>query len=156
MISIISNEVSSWLDQLNLNLTSKEANTDRELLSCMERALDYFSLLTMDQVEELYNLYRLDFILFSYTHQPFLNAAKGNLSQEKVSRLDDFSKPYKNNLPSFNFGSLFQHLKFSSRQEKETSKKVNIEEKKNMEFLARAETKQILQIEHFNNQFSPS
>merc|ERR1711892_1254136 len=45
-----SNEVSSWLDQLNLNLTSKEANTDGELLSSMERALDYFSLLTVDQV----------------------------------------------------------------------------------------------------------
>ena len=65
MISIISNEVSSWLDQLKLNLTSKEANTDGELLSSLERALDYFSLLTVDQVEKLYNLYRLDFILFS-------------------------------------------------------------------------------------------
>ena len=156
MISIISNEVSSWLDQLNLNLTSKEANTDGELLSSMERALDYFSLLTVDQVEELYNLYRLDFILFSYTHQPFLNAAKGNLVQKKVFRLDDFSKPFKNTVPSFNFGSLFQHLKSSSSQESETSKNVRNEEKKNLEFLVRARKKQILQIDHFNKQFRPS
>ena len=156
MISIISNEVSSWLDQLNLNLTSKEANTDGELLSSMERALDYFSLLTVDQVEELYNLYRLDFILFSYTHQPFLNAAKGNLVQKKVFRLDDLSKPFKNMVPSFNFGSLFQHLKSSSSQERETSKNVRNEEKKNLEFLVRARAKQILQIDHFNKQFRPS
>ena len=156
MISIISNEVASWLDQLNLNLTSKEANTDGELLSSMERALDYFSLLTVDQVEELYNLYRLDFILFSYTHQPFINAAKGNLVQKKVFRLGDFSKPFKNIVPSFNFGSLFQHLKSSSSQESETSKNVRNEEKKNLEFLVRARTKQILQIDHFNKQFRPS
>lgn len=43
-------------------------------------AQKYFSQLTVDQVKELFNLYRLDHELFGYDIQPYLNYAKQNLN----------------------------------------------------------------------------
>jgi len=134
------NEITSWINHLKLNLTSTEAHTEGGEPGSIERALDYFSQLTKDQVEGLYNIYSLDFMLFAYTPNIFIDAANGNLPQDKVSRVDELSKPLTNNLPPFNFGSLFP-LKLSTNQERETSKKNINEEKKNIGIFTKSKNK---------------
>jgi hypothetical protein len=68
--------MTSWTRQFGLNLTSSLAHTKGGAQSSGKRALDYFSQLSKDQVEELYNIYRLDFTLFSYKPVTFIDVAK--------------------------------------------------------------------------------
>ena len=68
--------MTAWTRHLGVNLTSSLAHTKGGAQSSDKRALDYFSQLTKDQVEELYNIYRLDFVLFSYKPDIFMNVAK--------------------------------------------------------------------------------
>eukprot|EP00091_Calanus_sinicus_P009304 TRINITY_DN21823_c0_g1_i1.p1 TRINITY_DN21823_c0_g1~~TRINITY_DN21823_c0_g1_i1.p1 ORF type:complete len:145 (-),score=30.76 TRINITY_DN21823_c0_g1_i1:70-453(-) len=69
-------EINSWTNHLGLNLTSSHAHTKGGAQSSDKRALDYFSQLSKDQVEALYNIYRLDFLLFSYKPDSFMNVAE--------------------------------------------------------------------------------
>ena len=59
-----------------LNITSSEVHTKGGAQSSGQRALGYFSQLTRNMVEDLYNIYQLDFMLFSYKPDVFLNVAK--------------------------------------------------------------------------------
>ena len=49
----------------------------------------YFSELTKTQVNNLYELYKLDFKLFGYDHQKYIELAK-NDAEEKVKKKDEF------------------------------------------------------------------
>jgi len=80
-------EMNTWIESVGLNLTSSQAHTRGGVQSSTKRALDYFSQLTKDQVEELYIIYRLDFLLFSYKPDEFLFVAKeSNFSSKLLER----------------------------------------------------------------------
>ena len=66
----------SWINHLGLNLTLSQIHSRGGTQSSSKRALDYFSQVTKDQTNELYNIYKLDFLLFSYTPDIFINVAK--------------------------------------------------------------------------------
>ena len=158
MINIIStktlrNEIDSWIRYLGLNLTSTEAHTEGEAQSSTNRALDYFSQLTKKQVAELYNVYKLDFILFSYKPDIFINAAKGHLTDDKMASLRTFSQLPKPQSINQNFGSIFQIFNFG-KPKKIT--KSSTKDKKSLDFLNRAKLKQKLKIDNFNKRVSPS
>ena len=163
MINIIStktlrNEIDSWIRYLGLNLTSTEAHTEGGAQSSTNRALDYFSQLTKEQVEELYNVYKLDFILFSYKPDIFINAAKGHLTDDQMASLKKYSQPPKPQSLNQNFGSIFQIFNFGKPKKitKTSSQKDNIKDKKSLDFLNRAKLKQKLKIDNFNKRVSPS
>eukprot|EP00090_Calanus_glacialis_P004508 TRINITY_DN13371_c0_g1_i3.p1 TRINITY_DN13371_c0_g1~~TRINITY_DN13371_c0_g1_i3.p1 ORF type:complete len:415 (+),score=60.42 TRINITY_DN13371_c0_g1_i3:269-1513(+) len=152
------NEIDSWIGYLGLNLTSTEAHTEGGAQSSTNRALDYFSQLTKEQVEELYNVYKLDFILFSYKPDIFINAAKGHLTDDKMASLRTFSQPPKPQSINQNFGSIFQIFNFGKPKKitKTSTQKDNIKDKKSLDFLNRAKLKQKLKIDNFNKRVSPS
>ena len=78
--------MTTWIETVGLNLTSSEAHTKGGAQSSTNRALDYFSQLTRDQVEELYSIYRLDFMLFSYKPDMFIKVAN-NESKKAGSKM---------------------------------------------------------------------
>ena len=121
---------------LNLNITSTEAHTEGGVLGSIGRSHDYFYRLTKNQVVDLYNLYKLDFLLFSYLPDEFLNFARGELSSKE-----------KNELPK---------VIRRNRRILDNPNKNNLEHRKGLEYLNRAKVKQTSQIQHFNNQFSLS
>ena len=91
----------TWIKALGLNLTSSEAHTKGGTQSSTNRALDYFSQLTRDQVEELYSIYRLDFMLFSYKPDMFIKVANNDTlrwnlleraKQEQISKMDTLNE----------------------------------------------------------------
>ena len=143
---------------LGLNLTSTEAHTEGGGQSSAERPLDYFSQLTKEQVEELYKVYKLDFILFSYKPDIFISAAKGHFTDDKMASLRTLSEPLEPQSLNQNFGSIFQIFNFGKPKKitKTSSQKDNIKDKKSLDFLNRAKLKQKLKIENFNKRVSPS
>ena len=107
---------------------------------------------------ELYNVYKLDFILFSYKPDIFINAAKGHLTDDKMASLRTFSQPPKPQSINQNFGSIFQIFNFAKPKKitKTSTQKDNIKDKKSLDFLNRAKLKQKLKIDNFNKRVSPS
>ena len=88
----------AWIETVGLKLTSSEAHTKGGAQSSTNRALDYFSQLTRDQVNELYSIYRLDFMLFSYKPDMFIKVAKNdNLSWNLLFRAK-LEQIYKNDV----------------------------------------------------------
>jgi len=94
------NEMNSWIESMGLDLTSSQAHTRGGAQSSSNRALDYFSQLSRDQVEELYSIYRMDFLLYSYKPDMFIKVAKeeniGSNSLERAKQ-DQLSQIYKIN-----------------------------------------------------------
>ena len=86
----------SWIQHLGLNLTLSQRHTRGGAQSSAQRALGYFSQVTKDQVEELYNIYKLDFLLFSYTPNIFINVAKDepliNMELYETAKYNQISK----------------------------------------------------------------
>ena len=119
--------------------------------SSSRRSLDYFSQLTKAQVVELYNIYRMDFELFSYSPDTFIHTAKGQLEKEKLSKLRNFSKTSDN--PFVYLGKIFKKSIEMKKANKELSGGETLEERKSLQFLERAKQKQELQIKYFNKQF---
>ena len=98
----------SWIQHLGLNLTLSQRHTrGGGAQSSAQRALGYFSQVTKDQVEELYNIYKLDFLLFSYTPNIFINVAKDepliNMELYETAKYNQISKT---NVLNKRFGSL--------------------------------------------------
>lgn len=152
------NEIDSWIQYLGLNLTSTAAHTEGGIQSSAARALDYFSQLTKKQVEELYSVYKLDFILFSYKPDIFIHAANGHSTDDKMGSLKPFPQTMKLQSINQNVGSLFQIFNFG-KQNKITgssAQKDNINNKKSLDFLHRAKLKQMSKIDKFNKRVTTS
>eukprot|EP00090_Calanus_glacialis_P004511 TRINITY_DN13371_c0_g2_i2.p1 TRINITY_DN13371_c0_g2~~TRINITY_DN13371_c0_g2_i2.p1 ORF type:complete len:436 (+),score=75.83 TRINITY_DN13371_c0_g2_i2:79-1386(+) len=135
------NEIESWIDYLGLNLTSTEAHTKG---GTPDKALDYFSQLTKDQVADLFNIYNMDFRLFSYTPDLFLRVAKGNIPVEKMASLSP--EPLRTHISNL----------FMNRIKIDELQKLSSEEKKGLDVIEKAKIKQISKIESLNKQFSAS
>ena len=107
---------------------------------------------------ELYNVYKLDFILFSYKPDIFINAAKGHLTDDKMASLRTFSQLPKPQSINQNFGSIFQIFNFGKPNKviKKSTQKDNIKDKKSLDILHRAKQKQMLKIDQFNKRVSTS
>jgi hypothetical protein len=104
--------------------------------------MDYFSKLTKDQVADLYNIYNMDFRLFSYTPDMFIRVAKGNIPIEKMASLSPEPLRTQINYP------------FKNKLKVDEMQKISIEGKKGLEVLEKAKIKQISKIKSLNAQFS--
>jgi len=147
------NEIDSWISHLNLPITSAEAHTVGGGQSSSERSFDYFSQLTKNQVLALYNIYQMDFQLFSYSAESFINAATGPANVSKIKELVKTSEC--NNIPFLDLGKLLQKYKLGETGtiNNEASNKNSNEKRKSLQFLERAKMNQLSQIRNFNKQF---
>ena len=106
--------------------------------------MDYFSQLTKDQVADLFNIYNMDFRLFSYTPDLFLKVAKGNIPVDKMASLSP--EPLKTH----------SNYLFMNKIKVDELQKISSEEKKGLDVIEKAKIKQISKIESLNKQFSAS
>ena len=147
------NEIDSWITHLNLPITSAEAHKVGGGQSSSQRSFNYFSQLTKNQVVALYNIYQMDFQLFSYSAESFINAAPGPANVSKIKELVKTSEC--NNIPFLDLGKLLQKYKLGETGtiNNEASNKNSNEKRKSLQFLERAKINQLSQIRNFNKQF---
>ena len=133
-----------------------EAHTEGGVLSSSQRSLDYFSQLKKDQVVDLYNMYKMDFQLFSYSAETFLSAARGYIEPANVSKVKQLTETSEYNIPILDFAKLLQKYKWggTGTTSNEASNRNSHEQRKSLQFLERAKINQLSQIKAFNKQFS--
>ena len=87
--------MNTWMKMQELNISSSEVHTQGGAQSSSQRALGYFSQLSKAMVEDLYNIYQLDFMLFSYKPDLFIDVAKkdnNNLNLFERTKLSQMSQ----------------------------------------------------------------
>ena len=59
-----------------LEKSNHEKVTSKQTRKKQERTIDYFSRLNLKQLDDLYNMYKIDFEIFGYAEYPYVNRTR--------------------------------------------------------------------------------
>ena len=102
--------MNTWMSMQGLNITTSKVHTKGGAQSSSQRALGYFSQLSRDMVEDLFNIYRLDFMLFSYKPDVFIDVAKKDSNHLNLFERTKLSQMSSRNNINQRFNIEYDHL----------------------------------------------